>query len=332
MRFTHVLPVVALLAFSSVAHADEYVIMKVGTQDVSSMEAQRFWEGLFPAGQAPAFESVKPDVRDKVLRGVMAEKLLLVEAQKQGVDKSEAVLRQAEDLKRKLIVRTFLDAKTADSITEADLKKEYDTMVSGTKDEREVHARHILLTSEAEAKDARKKIEEGKGFDEVAKSLSKDAGSAKQGGDLGYFTKDKMVKEFAEAAFKMKKGEISAPVKSGFGWHIIKVEDVRNVAPLAFAEVKEQLRAGLQEKKLNDYVTGLVKSADVKVFDSQGKPQAFDKNLVPQPVTAKPDKAQKVEKKVEKVIEPVKAEKPAEPVKVEKAVEPAKAVKTEAAY
>lgn len=326
MRIVHALPMIALLAFTTPAMADEYIIMKVGTQDVSSAEAQRFWEGLFPAGQAPAFESVKPDVRDKVLRGVMAEHLLFAEAQKQGIDKSDAMLRQLEDMKRKVIVRTLLDSKTADSITEADLKKEYEALVTAMKDEHEVRARHILLPSEAEAKDARKKIEEGKGFEDVARSLSKDAGSAKQGGDLGYFTRDKMVKEFADTAFSMKKGEISAPIKSSFGWHIIKVEDVRNVQAPSFAEVKETLRSHLQEKKLNDYVTGLVKGAEVKVFDSQGKPIAFDKNVVPQPVTTP---APKAEKKVEKA-EPAKvekAEKADKPVKTEKAAE--KSEKTE---
>lgn len=339
MRIVHALPMIALFAFATPALAEEYIIMKVGTQDVSSAEAQRFWEGLFPAGQAPAFESVKSDVRDKVLRGVMAERLLYAEAQKQGIDKSEAMQRQLEDMKRKVIVRTLLDSKTADSITETDLKKEYEALVATMKDEHEVRARHILLPSEAEAKDARKKIEEGKGFEEVARTLSKDAGSAKQGGDLGYFTRDKMVKEFADAAFAMKKGEISAPVKSSFGWHIIKVEDVRNIQAPTFAEVKDTLRSHLQEKKLNDYVTGLVKTADVKVFDSQGKPVAFDKNVVPQPVANAPKAEKKTEKpetvKTEKTEKTEKSEKPAKTVeksdKAEKAEKPEKSEKTDKA-
>lgn len=298
MRFTYALPVLALLAFATPALADEYVIMKVNGQDVSSADAQRFWEGLFPAGQAPAFETIKPDVRDKVLRGVMAERLLLAEAQKAGTDKTDAVQKQLEDMKRKMVVHAFLEVKTND-ISEAEIKKEYDSLVSATKDEKEVHARHILLNSEAEAKDARKKIDEGKSFEEVAKSASKDAGSAKNGGDLGYFTKDKMVPEFANAAFAMKKGEISAPVKSSFGWHIIKVEDSRKVTPPPLAQVRDEIKARLQDKKLNDYVTGLVKGADVKVFDAKGKPLAFDKNMPS--ADAKPAKP-----------EPVKADKPVE--------------------
>jgi len=82
----------------------------------------------------------------------------------------------------------------------------------------------------------------------VARDFSKDPGSAKQGGDLGYFTRDKMVKEFGDAAFSMKKGEISGPVKSSFGYHIIKVEDTRKVTAPTFNEVKDQIKAKLQEK------------------------------------------------------------------------------------
>ena len=280
MRFATTVSLLAFLTFATPALADDYIVMKVNNQDVSSSEVQHFWEGLLPQGTAPAFDTVKPDVRDKVLRGIMAEKLIYSEAIKQGVDKSDAVQRQLEDLKKKLIVRTFLDTKWADSITDADLKKEYDNEVSAVKDEKEVHVRHILLPSEQEAKDARKKITEGKSFEEVAREYSKDATSAKQGGDLGYFTKNNPIgKDFSDAMFSLKKGEISQPIKSPFGWHIIKVEDSRKVTPPSFADSKDEIRAKLQEKKLNDYVLGLVKSADVKVFDAKGKEVSFDKAM-----------------------------------------------------
>lgn len=326
MRLKYALLTASLLAFSAPAFADEYVMMKVNGQDVSSNEIQRMWEGLFPAGEAPAFDTVKADMRERILRAVMAEKILYTEATKQGVDKSEKLQRELEEVKRKLVVRTFLDSKTADMITDADLKKEYDAMIANTKDDKEVRARHILLSGEAEAKDAKKQLDSGKKFEDVARDFSKDSVSAKQGGDLGYFTKDKMVKEFADAAFAMKKGEVSGPVKSGFGWHIIKVEDVRKVTAPTFNQVKDQIRGKLQEKKLNDYIGGLVKAADVKVFDAKGKEMPFNRDLSeagsaaksapeakPEKVEAKP---QKVEAKPEKVeAKPEKVD--AKPEKVE---------------
>jgi peptidyl-prolyl cis-trans isomerase C len=317
MRFTHAVSLIALLAFSAPALADEYVMMKVNGQDVTSSDVQRMWEGLFPQGQAPAFDSVKPDMKERLLRGAMAEKILYGEALKQGVDKSDKVQRELAEIKNKLVVRTFLDTKTADMITEVDLKKEYDAMVAAGKDEKEVRARHILLATEAEAKEARKKLDAGKSFEAVAKDFSKDAGSAKNGGDLGYFTKDKMVPEFANAAFAMKKGEVSAPVKSSFGYHIIKVEDTRKLVAPGFAEVKDELRGKLQEKKLNDYIGGLVKSADVKLFDAKGKEIPFNKNL-PEQAAAPAAKAVPAPAPAVKAAEPVK-QAPAKPEAAPKA-------------
>lgn len=301
MRLPAIVSLAALLAFSTPVRADEYVILRVNGTDISSSEVERAWQGLFPQGQAPAFDSVSGDVKDRVLRAVMAEKILYGEALKQGVDKSPALLREVEDLKKKLIVRTFLSNKTEGAITDAEVKKAYDAQVAEAKDEKEVRARHILLANEKEAKEAKSKLDAGKSFEEVAREFSKDAGSAKQGGDLGYFTRDKMVPEFANAAFGMKKGEVSGPVKSPFGFHIIKVEDVRKKAVPSFAESKEAIRAALQDKKLNDYIGGLVKSADVKLFDASGKESPFNKNL---PDAAKIEQSKPVIKAVEAKPEP----------------------------
>lgn len=318
MHFTRTVSLIALLAFAAPAMAvDEYVIMKVNSQDVSSSDVQRMWEGLFPAGEAPAFDTVKTDMRERILRAVMAERIIYAEAVKQGVDKSDKLQRELADVKNKLVVRTFLDTKTADMITEADLKKEYEAMTAATKDEKEVRARHILLATEAEAKDAKKKIDGGKSFEEVAKDFSKDAASAKQGGDLGYFTKDKMVPEFANVAFGLKKGEVSGPVKSSFGYHIIKVEDSRKVVAPTYNEMKDQLRGKLQEKKLNDYIAGLVKSSDVKVFDAKGKETPFNKNLPEQ-------QAAPAVKAAAEPVKPADVKKPAEatPAEVKKEAAP----------
>lgn len=269
----------AILAFAAPAFADDYVIMKVNGKDVTQSEMETMWEGLFPAGQAPALESVKPEMRDKVLRGVMTEKLLLGEAEKSGLDESPEVQQQLETIKEKLVVKTFLDRKTADMITEKDLKREYDALVASLRNTQEARARHILVASEKEAKDLQAQLKDGKSFEELARDYSKDPGSARQGGDLGYFTKDRMVKEFADAAFKLKKGEVSGPVKSQFGWHIIKLEDLRKVTPPTYNEAKESLRARLQDKKLADYVKSLVKNADVTVYDAKGKEVKFSKEI-----------------------------------------------------
>lgn len=263
---------------ASPALADDYVLMKVNNQDVTKSEVDRMWGGLFPQGQAPDLSTMQPEMRDKILRGIMTERLLLGEALKQGVDKSDAVQKDLEEVKRKLVVKHFLEAKTPE-ISEAELKRDYEAQVVKVRDEKEVRARHVLVATEAEAKDVKKKIDDGKKFEDVAREYSKDPGSAKQGGDLGYFTKDRMVKPFADAAFKMKKGEVSEPVKSNFGWHVIKVEDIRPITIPTYNEAKEALRTSAQEKKLEEYIRGLVSTANVTVYDEKGKEQAFTKEI-----------------------------------------------------
>jgi peptidyl-prolyl cis-trans isomerase C len=254
-------------------------MFKVGSQDVTASEIKKTWEGLFPPGAAPDFATTKPDVRDRVLRGVMTERLLFQESLKQGVDKSDTYLRELEDLKRKIAVRHYLEMKTADAVSEQDLKTEYDSLAATLQNTKEARARHILLQTEKEAAELRKKIEEGKSFEDAAKEFSKDPGSARQGGDLGYFTKDKMVKEFADAAFALKKGDISQPVRSPFGYHLIKLEDLRPATVPTFNDAKDQLKAKLQEKKLNDFIRGLVRQTEVKLYDPKGKELPFEKDV-----------------------------------------------------
>ena len=277
----HLLSTVAalgLLAFAAPALADDYVMLKVNKQDVTNSEVAEMWAGLFPPGAAPDLETVKPEMRDKVLRGIVTERLLLEQAEKAGLEKSAEVQKQLEELKKKLVVKALIEQKTAD-IAEADLKREYDALVAKLRDEKEARARHILVASEKEAKDVEKLLAEGKKFEDVARDYSKDPGSAKQGGDLGYFTQERMVKEFSDAAFKLKKGEVSEPVKSQFGWHIIKLEDIRKVTPPTYNEAKDALRARLQDKKLGEYIKGLIKNAEVKLYDAKGKEQKFSKEI-----------------------------------------------------
>ena len=257
--------------------AADYVMLRVGTQDVPASEVKHMWEGLFPAGAAPSFEELKPEMRDRVLRGIVAERVLLSEAIKQGMDKTESVQRDLEDIRRKMLVKALLDSKTAD-ISDAELQSAYQEMVVAMKDEKEIRARHILVGTEKEAKEVQKLLESGKNFEEVARDYSKDPASAKQGGDLGYFTRDKMVTEFADAAFGLKKGETSSPTKSSFGWHIIKVEDIRPVAPPTLNDAKESLKTRLQEKRLSEYVRTLVQQTSVKRFDSKGAELPFNKD------------------------------------------------------
>lgn len=276
--FRTVCTTLALLsATATMAYADDYVMLKVNQDDISASEIEAIWESLSPGAAATTFDQLKPDVRANLLRGIATERLLYGEAVKQGIDKDPAIAKELELERQKLVVKKLLETKTRGVVKEADVKREYDRLVARMKNEQEVRARHILVASEQEAKDIKARLDKGESFEKLAAEVSKDPGSAKEGGDLGYFTQGKMVKSFSDAAFKLSKGQISAPVKSDFGWHIIKVEDKRKVAAPAYNDVKEQLAIALQEKSLSTYVQQLVEKGDIKLFDANGKPLPFEK-------------------------------------------------------
>jgi len=161
------------------------------------------------------------------------------------------------------LMEQFLQAEAKTAVTEAAMRKVYDEAVGQMSKEPEVRARHILVETEDEAKAVLAELKKGADFAELAKSRSKDPGSA-EGGDLGYFTKDQMVPEFSEVAFKLDKGALSDPVKSQFGWHIIKVEDKREKQPPEFDKVKDQLETYVVRRSQVEMITKLRQEAKIE--------------------------------------------------------------------
>lgn len=138
-----------------------------------------------------------------------------------------------------------------------------------------MRARHILVKTEQEAKDLVKQLKAGADFTELAKKSS-DGPSAQTGGDLGYFSRGQMVKQFEDAAFTLKPGQISDPIQTEFGWHVIRVEDKRNRPVPGFDEVKDQLMASLVQNQLKTIVQGLRSSAKVEIVDADLKKSIED--------------------------------------------------------
>jgi peptidyl-prolyl cis-trans isomerase C len=172
-------------------------------------------------------------------------------------------------IRRKLLMETLLMAEGKAAVTDAAMKKVYEDAVKQMGGEQEVRARHILVATEPEAKAIVTEISKGTDFAELARQKSKDPGAAAEGGDLGWFGKDQMVPEFADAAFKMDKGQVSEPVKTQFGWHIIKVEDKRTKPVPEFAKVKDQVETFVARKAQADYIAKLREGAKVERFDKK---------------------------------------------------------------
>lgn len=274
------------------APAKDYTILKMSGEEIKNSEVMDIWKGLFPSGAAPDFAKFDENVRQNVLRSMVSERLIYKEAMKAGFDKNDEVKKRFAQAQKQIIMQAFMEDKAKTLVSDAQLKAAYDQKAAAAKDQEEVKARHILVASEDEAKKISEQLKKGGDFDKIAKDKSTDKGSGANGGDLGWFSKDKMVPEFADAAFKLKKGETSGPVKSSFGWHIIRVEDRRPLQIAKFEDMKEQLRAEATNKAVMDYVEGLMKTADVKYFDPDGKEKAFSTSLAPAagaPADAKPE-------------------------------------------
>jgi peptidyl-prolyl cis-trans isomerase C len=165
---------------------------------------------------------------------------------------------------------TFYEKRVREAVTDAQAKAAYDEQIAKLKPEAEVRARHILVKSEQEAKDLIAQLKGGADFSELAKK-SADGPSSATGGDLGYFSRGQMVKAFEDAAFVLEAGQISAPVQSDYGWHVIKVEDKRNRPVPTFDEVKDQIMASLIQTQLRDVVQKLRGGAKVEIVDADLK-------------------------------------------------------------
>ena len=189
-------------------------------------------------------------------------------AKKFTTDKMAAgpdIVRKTEYYKDKVLMESVLGDVAKTAATDAEMKKVYDEAAKAQKPEEEVHARHILVPTEDEAKAVLKRLKAGEDFAKVAGEVSKDPGS--QGGDLGWFTRDRMVPEFAEAAFKLEKGKLSEPVKSQFGWHVIQLEDRRTKQFPPYEEVKDQIANYVTQKAQSEMVLGLRKAAKIERMD-----------------------------------------------------------------
>ena len=249
-----VLALVAALASStlSLRAEDDPVVARVNGTDVRQSDLTMAEEDL--GGNIP---QMTPEAKREYLITFVGDMMLVAKAAeaKKMADSNEFKQKLAY-ARTKLLMESYLQSEAKAAVTDAELHKVYDEAVGQMKSEPEVHARHILVETEDEAKAVAAELKKGADFAELAKQKSKDPG-ASDGGDLGWFTKDQMVPEFSEVAFKLDKGQLSDPVKSQFGWHVIKVEDKRMRQPPEFEKVKDQLEQYVVRRQQSAVITKL---------------------------------------------------------------------------
>jgi peptidyl-prolyl cis-trans isomerase C len=217
-------------------------------------------------------QATSPEARREQLIAYLTDMAIVAQAaDKKNLADNPDFKRRLAFLRAKLLMGFELQQEAKAALNDAALHQTYDDAVRSMGEQEEVRARHILVESEEEAKALLDQLKAGGDFAALAKDKSKDPGGA-AGGDLGYFTKEQMVPEFAEVAFKMYPGQISNPVKTQFGWHIIKLEDKRTKKPPEFDAVKDQIEAYLARKAQSDFIAQLRQTAKIERLDKPAEP------------------------------------------------------------
>ena len=214
--------------------------------------------------------------RDYLIRFVADLKLGAQAAEQAKLQDAPDFAQRVEYFRDKILLDDLMFKEGARADTPEARKKLYDDTVTKLPPETELHARHILVEDEATAKQVAERAKKGEDFLALSKEFSKDPGSAADGGDLGWFTKDKMVKEFSDAAFKLEPGQISEPVKSQFGWHIIKVEEKRTKPIPQFAEVQDQIGNYLVQRAQQTMLLSLREKAKIVQLEKPPAPAQPD--------------------------------------------------------
>src|SRR3954466_3075661 len=241
----------------------------------------------------PSLAQMDPATKkDNVLSFLIDMKIVSKDAEDKKVENSEEFKKRLAFTRSRLLMDSLLATEGKAATTDEAMKKVYQDASKQISGEQEVHARHILVESEDEAKAVADELKKGADFAELAKKKSKDPG-ASDGGDLGFFTKEQMVPEFSAVAFALEPGKISDPVKSQFGWHIIKVEEKRNRKAPDFEQVKSQIETYVTRKAKSDYVAKLREAAKVERMDQPAGAAAATKTEAAKPAESKMAPAKK---------------------------------------
>jgi peptidyl-prolyl cis-trans isomerase C len=251
---------------------------------VNGVEIKQSDLDIAEADVGPSLQVQEPNARKEALLAYLIDLTALAQAASaKKLESGPDFAARLAYAKNKVLMEALLGDITKTAATEAEMKKLYDESVAKVAPEEEVRARHILVKTEKEAQDVLAKLKGGADFEKLAREISVDPSAKTNGGDLEYFTKGQMVAEFSDAAFKLNKGQVSQPVKSQFGFHIIKVEDKRSKPVPKYEEVKEQVQAFIVRKAQAELVMKVRSDAKIENLVKKDAP-------APPPAKADPKK------------------------------------------
>ena len=259
------LPVFAAAGFAQDS-AEDKVIAIVNGHEIRASEVAMASDDI--VGQLP---DLPPKMRFPFVVEYLIERHLLAQlAAKEGVAETDEYKRRLALYQAKALRDAYFFQKIRPQVTEEEIRTAYDAEAGKVAKTERIRARHILVGSEKEAIEIEARLTKGEKFEDLAKKYSLD-GSKEFGGDLGYFTEAEMVPEFSKAAFALKAGEVSPPVKTDFGWHVIKLEDRKTGGAQPYEQVKSAIRNVLIRKKVAEIISGMRQTAKVEIVDEDLK-------------------------------------------------------------
>ncbi|MBI3199294.1 MAG: peptidylprolyl isomerase [Rhodospirillales bacterium] len=243
------------------------IVATVNGVPVRLSELEVAQQSLPPQYRSMPLQAVFPALLDRIVDS----KLVVQEGKKNKVTEDPAYKKRLAFVEEQVLQDFWIQREIARKVTAEKLRQRYEERLKSMPSEEEVHARHILVATEDEAKALIAEIKKGAAFDKLAKEKSTDKASGAEGGDLGWFKKSDMVKEFADAAFDLKKGDMTeAPIKTQFGYHVIQVEDRRKAPPPAYEELAEQLREEMAREAVTAELDLLRSRAKIEKFNIDG--------------------------------------------------------------
>jgi peptidyl-prolyl cis-trans isomerase C len=257
----------ATAATPAVQPLKDPVVATVNGQPIRLSELEIAQQALPQQYRNMPLQAVFPALLDRIVDS----KLVVQEGKKSKVTDDPAFKKRMAFVEDQVLQDFWIQREVARKVTPEKLQQRYEERLKSMPSEEEVHARHILVSTEDEAKAIIADLKKGTAFDKLAKEKSTDKASGAEGGDLGWFKKSDMVKEFADAAFALKKDELTeTPVKTQFGYHVIKVEDRRKAPPPAFEELADQLREEMSREAVTAQLDQLRSGAKIEKFNMDG--------------------------------------------------------------
>ena len=259
---------VAFLAASTPAFAADPVVAQVDGQKFTYSQVMEAKASLPKQYQAAPEDKLFPVLLNQAVDTFLINKAALASGEAQKPEVKAAIEKATEGI----IAQAYLLEKVKGIITDAAVQAKYAEVIKNFPQEKEAHVRHILVPDEKTALAVIKALKGGEDFKKLAQAKSKDE-TAKEGGDLGFFRKSELPKELADAAFALTPGSYSQkPIKTDFGWHVLKVEELRDAKPPKFEEVKNELKGLMTQEAVLALVKDLRSHAKIELFDKTGKP------------------------------------------------------------